>query len=137
MRRHVRCGPTGRAGRKFAFLCLTGHDCRRDIARYMPTRSGRRGARKMQLKVAARARARPSERCIAAGAMHCTSCRREKEREGGSKKVEERKREDTQHLIFSFSLPRYTTFVYATRLPFFERHGFRVFVRRTSINQLT
>lgn len=120
MRRHVRRGPTGRAGRKFAFSCLTGHDCRRDIARYMPTRSGRRGARKMRLKAAARARDRasgasPWARCIVPRASE-----REKEKGKKARKGKERNEEDEErewHPIFL--LPRYTIFVHATLLSLF------------------
>lgn len=73
----------GRAGRKFAFSCSAGHDCWRDIARYMPTRSGRRGARKTRLKAAACGRDRasgasPRARCIVPYAGE-----RKKEREKG------------------------------------------------------
>lgn len=124
----------GRAGRKFAFSCLAGHDCRRDIARYMPTRFGRRGAarRAEDAVQSCRARARgasPRARCIVPHADE------REERERGSEKMEERKREDTATISSPLSFTSLHDFRVSDSIALLRR-GFQAFVRRTSVNQL-
>lgn len=124
--RAVRADGAGQEGSSPSRVWPDTRDCRRDIARYMPTRSGRRGRCSSKPP-----RARASERRIATGAMHCISCTaKEREKGEGGNKKEEREKEKTSpasRLLFLSS----RAFVHATRLPLLCR-GSRVFV-----NQLT
>lgn len=93
-------GQRNRAGRKFARVWPDTRDCRRDIARYMPTRSG--SARRAEDAAQSR---RATERAAHRRGRDALCTAKEREKGTGGREEIKKRREDIASIFF-FLLPR-------------------------------